>query len=138
MILIDGHGLAHPRRFGIACHMGLLLNRPSIGCAKSLLVGEHAEPGIEAGSTAALTFKGEHVGAVLRTRYGVRPIYVTQGHRVSLPTAVELVKACADGFRIPKPTREADHYVRALRQAYRLQLGQRGQAQPSRERSARS
>lgn len=122
VILVDGHGLAHPRRFGIACHLGVLLDKPTIGCAKSLLVGEHPEPGIRAGSTAPLTLDGERVGIVLRTRDGVKPIYVTQGHRVSLATAVEIVKACLDGFRIPKPTREADHYVRRLRQAYQLSL----------------
>lgn len=118
VIFIDGHGLAHPRRFGIACHLGVLLDKPTIGCAKSLLVGQHPQLGIEAGSTAPLTHFGEQVGTVLRTRDGVRPIYVTQGHRVSLTTAVRLVQACVDGFRIPKPTREADHYVRNLRRAY--------------------
>lgn len=117
VILIDGHGLAHPRRFGIACHLGLLLDKPTIGCAKSLLVGEHAEPNSRAGSTAPLTLDGEQLGVVLRTRERVKPIYVTQGHRVSLATAVDLVKGCLDGYRIPKPTREADHYVRNLRQA---------------------
>jgi deoxyribonuclease V len=122
VILVDGHGLAHPRRFGIACHLGLLLDKPAIGCAKSLLVGEHPEPGSQAGSTALLTLEGEPVGVVLRTRDRVRPIYVTQGHRVSLATAVEIVKGCLDGFRIPKPTREADHYVRTLRQAYQATL----------------
>ena len=100
-ILVDGHGLAHPRRFGIACHLGVLLDKPTIGCAKSLLVGEHPEP---------------------RTRDRVKPLYVTQGHRVSLRTAVEIVKRCLDGFRIPKPTREADHYVRHLRQEYQRTL----------------
>jgi deoxyribonuclease V len=118
LILIDGHGRAHPRHFGIACHLGVLLDKPTIGCAKSLLVGEHAEPGTRAGATAALDFRGERVGTVLRTRDGVRPIYVTTGHRVSLESAVKLVQQCLDGYRIPKPTREADHYVRELRRAY--------------------
>jgi len=118
LILIDGHGRAHPRLFGIASHIGVLLDKPTIGCAKSLLVGEHQEPGREAGSTASLWFKGERVGEVLRTRDGVKPIYVTTGHRIALDSAVELVKRCADGFRIPKPTREADHYVRELRRSY--------------------
>ena len=115
VILVDGHGLAHPRRFGIACHLGLLLDKPAIGCAKSLLVGEHGEPGWPSGSTAPLTHQGERLGEVLRTRDGVRPIYVTQGHRISLETAVEIVKRCGDGTRIPKPTREADRYSRQLR-----------------------
>ncbi len=118
LILIDGHGRAHPRLFGIASHIGVLLDKPTIGCAKSLLVGEHQEPGRKAGSTASLWFKGERVGEVLRTRDGVKPIYVTTGHRVALDSAVELVKRCVDGFRIPKPTREADHYVRDLRRSY--------------------
>jgi deoxyribonuclease V len=120
LILIDGHGLAHPRRFGIACHIGILFDKPTIGCAKSRLVGEHQEPGEIAGSTTPLMLDGERLGVVLRTRDGVRPIYVTTGHRVSLDSAVGLVKQCVDGFRIPKPTREADHYVRALRRAYQI------------------
>ena len=123
LLLIDGHGYAHPRRFGIACHLGVLLDAPTIGCAKSLLVGEHAEPGVRAGATAPLLHKGERVGVVLRTRDGVKPIYVTVGHRVSLDSAVRLVRQCVDGFRIPKPTREADHYVRDLRRAYQEKRG---------------
>jgi deoxyribonuclease V len=115
VILVDGHGLAHPRRFGIACHLGLLLDKPTIGCAKSLLVGEHRNPASRAGSTTPLFFRGAKVGVVLRTRTAVKPIYVTQGHRVSLSTALKIVRSCLDGFRIPKPTREADRYVRELR-----------------------
>jgi deoxyribonuclease V len=118
LILVDGHGIAHPRRFGIACHLGLLLDRPTIGCAKSILVGEAAEPGVRAGSTAPLVDKGETVGIALRTRDRVKPIYVTTGHRVSLESAVRIARQCLDGFRIPKPTREADHFVRDLRRAY--------------------
>ena len=121
LLLIDGHGRAHPRLFGIACHVGVLFDRPTIGCAKSLLVGEHEEPQGIAGSTAPLIFRGEQVGTVLRTRARVKPIYVTVGHRVSLEWAVQLVMQCVDGFRIPKPTREADHYVRNLRRAYQEQ-----------------
>jgi deoxyribonuclease V len=117
LIFVDGHGRAHPRRFGVACHLGVLLDTPSIGCGKSLLVGKHREPGSSAGSTCSLIDKFECVGTVLRTRDGVKPIYVTQGHRVSLPSAVRLVKRTLDGFRIPKPTREADHYVGELRRS---------------------
>jgi deoxyribonuclease V len=120
LILIDGHGRAHPRRFGIACHIGILFDKPTIGCAKSRLVGEHEEPGERAGATAPLMLEGERLGMVLRTRDHVRPIYITTGHRVSLNTAVGLVNQCVDGFRIPKPTREADHYVRDLRRAYQI------------------
>ncbi len=118
LLLIDGHGRAHPRLFGIACHIGLLLDKPTIGCAKSLLVGEFGEPGARLGATSPLMFEGRRAGTVLRTRENVKPIFVTQGHRVSLPSAVRLVRQCLDGFRIPKPTRQADHYVRELRRAY--------------------
>jgi deoxyribonuclease V len=118
LILIDGHGRAHPRLFGIASHIGVLLDKPTIGCAKSLLVGEHDEPGLKSGATAPLWLKGERVGEVLRTRDRVKPIYVTTGHRVTLDSAVQFVKLCCDGFRIPKPTREADHYVRQLRREF--------------------
>lgn len=138
LLLIDGHGLAHPRLFGIACHIGVLFDKPAVGCAKSLLVGEAGEPAAKAGSSAPLDFRGQRVGAVLRTRDGVRPIFVTQGHRVSLATAVRLVRQCVDGYRIPKPTREADHYVRDLRRAYQqtLQKDPPGGAGLSRKRSA--
>jgi deoxyribonuclease V len=118
LLLIDGHGRAHPRLFGIACHVGVLFDKPTIGCGKSLLVGEHEEPKAAAGSTAPLFFHGQQVGTVLRTRTGVKPLYVTVGHRVSLELAVRLVMRCVDGYRIPKPTREADHYVRHLRRGY--------------------
>ncbi|HET9180313.1 MAG TPA: deoxyribonuclease V [Terriglobia bacterium] len=118
LLLIDGHGRAHPRLFGIACHIGVLFDKPSIGCAKSLLVGEAGEPGLKSGSTAALNYQGEIVGTALRTRDNTRPIFVTQGHRISLATAVKVVINCIDGYRIPRPTREADHYVRDLRCAY--------------------
>jgi deoxyribonuclease V len=117
LLLIDGHGRAHPRLFGLACHIGVLFDKPAIGCAKSLLVGEAGEPAAKAGSVAPLDFLGERVGTVLRTRDNTRPIYVTQGHRISLPMAVEVVRHCLDGYRIPRPTREADHYVRDLRRA---------------------
>jgi deoxyribonuclease V len=125
LILIDGHGRAHPRRFGIACHVGVLFDKPVIGCAKSLLVGQYEEPGRERGAMSPLLFEGERVGMVLRTRDNVKPIFVTQGHRVSLESAVLLVNQCLDGFRIPKPTREADHYVRTLRQAFQQTVGRR-------------
>ncbi len=122
VLLVDGHGLAHPRRFGIACHLGVLFDKPAIGCAKSLLVGEHEEPALQAGSATPLCINGERVGMVLRSRENVKPIYVTQGHRVALRTAVDIVRRCCDGYRIPKPTREADHYVGELRRAYQRTL----------------
>ena len=125
VLLIDGHGRAHPRLFGLACHVGVLFDKPAIGCAKSLLVGEAGEPGAKAGSTGPLNYHGERVGTVLRTRDGTRPIFVTQGHRISLATAVKVVRRCCDGYRIPRPTREADHYVRDLRCAYQQKLLER-------------
>jgi deoxyribonuclease V len=110
-IVCDGHGLAHPRRFGLACHVGLLTQRPTLGCAKSRLVGEHREPGSRRGSRTALTDRGEVVGAVLRTRDGVRPVFVSVGHRTDLRTAIETVLGCHAGYRLPEPTRLADHLV---------------------------
>jgi deoxyribonuclease V len=131
VILIDGQGFAHPRRFGIASHLGLVLDTPTIGCAKSILVGEAEEPGGRSGSTSPLMHQGERVGMALRTRDNVRPIYVSIGHRVSLESAVEIVARCTDGFRIPKPTREADHWVGELRRAYQPRR-QRSNADPAR------
>ena len=115
LILVDGHGWAHPRRAGMACHLGLVLNTPTIGCAKSLLVGEYAMPEAARGSTAALRDGRERIGTVLRTRDHVRPVFVSVGHRVSLRTAVKLVLGCSDGYRIPKPQREADRWVKQLK-----------------------
>ncbi|MFZ0639779.1 MAG: deoxyribonuclease V [Candidatus Acidiferrales bacterium] len=115
LIFCDGHGYAHPRRFGIASHLGLLLGTPTIGCAKSLLIGTHGPLPLHAGAWTPLRDGDEVIGAVLRTRKAVNPIYVTQGHRVSLPTALKFVLATLDGYRIPRPTRDADHFVAAMK-----------------------
>jgi deoxyribonuclease V len=115
LIFYDGHGYAHPRRFGIACHLGIILDRPTIGCAKSRLVGQAKEPASERGNWTPLEDKSERIGAVLRTRTGVKPIYISQGHRISLERAVDLALAVCDGYRIPRPTREADHFVGAVK-----------------------
>lgn len=123
VIFCDAQGYAHPRRFGLACHLGVLLNVATVGCAKSRLIGEHQEPGRAAGSWAALVDAGETIGAVVRTRAGVKPIYVSPGHRVSLQSAIELVMAVCDGYRIPKPTREADHFVEQLKEGRKPQTG---------------
>jgi deoxyribonuclease V len=111
LIFCDAQGYAHPRRFGLACHLGVLLDCPTIGCAKSRLIGEFREPALAGGSRARLIDEGETIGAVVRTRTNVNPIYVSQGHRVSLLRAIELTLAVCDGFRIPRPTRDADQFV---------------------------
>jgi deoxyribonuclease V len=115
LLFCDAQGYAHPRRFGLACHLGVLLDCPAIGCAKSRLLGEHDEPARAVGSSAALVDGGEIVGAALRTRANVKPIFVSPGHRVSLARAIELTLAVCDDYRIPKPTREADHFVGSLK-----------------------
>jgi deoxyribonuclease V len=130
LIFYDGHGYAHPRRFGIACHLGVLLDCPTIGCAKSILVGEPEEPALKAGSCAPLRDADETIAAVLRTRDGTNPVYISQGHRVSLNTAVEFTRAVMDGFRIPRPTRDADHFVGDIK---RMLLGSRSQ-EPTRRK----
>ena len=106
-LLADGQGLAHPRRFGLACHLGLLLGLPSVGCAKSILVGRHGFLGREQGSWVPLEDRGEVVGAALRTRENVNPIFVSIGHKVDLSSALEWVMACCAAYRMPEPTRLA-------------------------------
>jgi len=107
LLVVDGHGLAHPRRFGVACHLGLELDLPSIGCGKSRLVGEHREPGRRRGARTRLLHEGEVLGAVLRTRDDVSPVFVSIGHRIDLESAVAYVKASTRGFRLPEPIRVA-------------------------------
>lgn len=115
LVLCDGHGRAHPRRFGLACHLGVALDLPAIGCAKSRLVGTHREPGPRRGARVRLVDGDETIGAVLRTRDAVKPIYVSIGHRVSLDTAVCLVLGLCRGRRIPEPVRAAHDEVNRLR-----------------------
>jgi deoxyribonuclease V len=107
LLVFDGQGLAHPRRLGIASHIGLLVDLPAIGCAKSRLCGRHDEPGQEPGSYAQLVDRGEVIGAALRTRQGTKPVYVSIGHRVDLATSIEYVLACCRGYRLPETTRWA-------------------------------
>lgn len=114
-LLCDGQGIAHPRRFGLACHLGMLLNLPSIGCAKSLLVGEYREPAQRRGSSQMLYDKGERVGIILRTRDGVEPVYVSPGYRMSFRRVRAVVLRASGGYRIPEPTRQAHLLVSALR-----------------------
>ncbi|MFA5317786.1 MAG: deoxyribonuclease V [Dehalococcoidales bacterium] len=107
LVLVDGQGLAHPRRLGIACHLGLFLERPTVGCAKSRLCGSQSEPGGHPGNRAWLRDNRDIIGAVLRTRAGVKPVYVSAGHRISLNMAVKWVLRCLRGYRLPEPTRLA-------------------------------
>lgn len=113
LVVYDGQGIAHPRRFGIASHVGVLLDRPSIGVAKSRLIGEHRMPANRRGAWAPLRDASETIGAVLRTRAGVRPLYVSIGHRVSLRTAIRWTLACAPRYRLPETTRQAHRLASA-------------------------
>jgi deoxyribonuclease V len=107
LLMCDGHGIAHPRRCGLACHLGLLAGIPAIGVAKSRLIGTYAPLDNERGTWQPLSDGDEVIGGVVRTRAGVRPVYVSTGHRVSLHTAIDLVLRCTRGFRLPEPTRQA-------------------------------
>jgi deoxyribonuclease V len=107
LILCDGQGLAHPRRFGLACHLGVLTDLPTIGVAKTRLVGTHTEPGLARGDWAPLWDAGSVIGAVLRTRSQVKPLFVSIGHRIGLDTAIGYVLACSPRFRLPETTRRA-------------------------------
>lgn len=115
VLVFDGVGYAHPRRFGIACHGGLRLGVPSIGCSKSILVGTHGPLGEARGSTAPLVHRGEIVGMAVRLRDRVRPVYVSPGHLMDLPTAVRIVLALGAGYREPETTRRAHRLVGDLR-----------------------
>jgi deoxyribonuclease V len=114
-VMLDGQGIAHPRRFGIASHVGLLIDRPTLGCAKSVLVGRYEEPEPERGQWSPLVDKGEQVGAALRTKTRTQPVYVSAGHLIDLAGAIELTLACDGGYRQPEPTRRAHLLVNALR-----------------------
>lgn len=107
ILLCDGQGTAHPRRLGIACHVGLLTQLPTIGVAKSLLVGRHGEVPNEKGAWQPLQHKGETIGAVLRTRVGTKPLYISPGHRISLETSIQYVLDCTPKYRLPETTRFA-------------------------------
>ena len=107
LVICDGQGLAHPRRLGLACHLGLFLDVPAIGCAKSRLVGEYRVPGSEAGDRSYLHDGSEVIGAALRTRRGARPVFVSIGHRIGLEAALDWVLRCCRGYRLPEPVRRA-------------------------------
>ena len=115
LLLCDGQGRAHPRRFGLACHLGVLCDLPSVGCAKNRLVGEATEPGPAPGAWEPLLDQGEVVGAVVRTRPRSKPVYVSVGHRCTLEDAIRVVLACCRGHRLPEPTRRSDRTARLVR-----------------------
>ena len=116
MIMIDGHGLAHPRGFGLACHVGVLLDIQAMGVAKKSLYGTFSEPGLNKGERTLIRGKdGEVVGVALRTRDGVKPVFVSVGNRTDLNTSVAIALECSRGLRIPEPTRLADKYVASLK-----------------------
>ncbi|TAN35633.1 MAG: deoxyribonuclease V [Verrucomicrobia bacterium] len=117
VVMVDGQGLAHPRRFGLACHLGWLLELPTFGCAKSILCGSYGPLASRRGATAPLVHNQETIGVALRTRAGVQPVYVSIGHRIDLPSAVDLALRCAPRWRIPEPTRQAHILVNQLRLA---------------------
>ena len=119
LLFVDGQGVAHPRGFGIACHLGLLLDIPTIGCAKSRLFGMHDDPGPEMGSSVPLLDdrgpRPRTIGRVVRTKDGTRPLYVSVGHKIGLAEAVRWTLACSGGYRLPEPTRQAHLFVTRLR-----------------------
>jgi len=119
LIFVDGQGMAHPRGFGLASHLGVLAGKPTIGCAKSRLVGEYREPGPGVGDWEPLVYEGRRVGAVLRTRSGVKPLFISVGHLIDLETAVEMVLACSAGFRLPEPQRRAHRMTEESKWAVR-------------------
>jgi deoxyribonuclease V len=118
-VMFDGQGVAHPRRVGIASHVGLIIERPTLGCAKSVLVGKYEEPPEARGAWTPLVDKGETIGAAVRTKDRVQPIFVSPGHLIDLAGAIELTLQCNGGYRQPEPTRRAHLLVNALRRGER-------------------
>jgi deoxyribonuclease V len=115
LVVCDGQGRAHPRRFGLACHLGVLLDLPTLGCAKSRLIGEYREPGPRRGAHTRLLDAGEVIGEAVRTRSGVKPVFVSVGHRISLESARRATLRLALRYRIPEPVRAAHFEVNRLR-----------------------
>jgi deoxyribonuclease V len=120
VVVLDGQGIAHPRRLGIASHLGLVLDRPTFGCAKSVLTGKFGEPAPERGAWSPMVDRGETVGAALRTKNRTNPVYISPGHLLDLETAVALTRQTDGGYRIPEPTRRAHLLVNALRRGERV------------------
>ncbi|HID22476.1 MAG TPA: deoxyribonuclease V [Planctomycetaceae bacterium] len=119
VLMVDSQGVAHPRRFGLASHLGLLLDCPTIGCAKSWLIGQYDEPGSAQGGWSPLWHGGRQVGAVVRTRERVKPVFVSPGHRMTVRRAVRLVLETTRGYRLPEPVRQAHLFVGRLRREHR-------------------
>jgi deoxyribonuclease V len=117
LILFDGQGIAHPKGLGIASHIGVLLGLPTVGCAKSRLVGEYKGPGLKKGLRSLLTFHGNVVGVVLRTKDNVRPLFISPGHRTDLQTSIEIVLNCISKYRIPEPLRRADSLSKKMKKS---------------------
>lgn len=115
LVIVDGHGIAHPRGLGLAAHLGLILDLPSIGCAKKILIGEHGVVDRQRGACATLEYQGRLVGAALRTRNHVKPVYVSPGQKMDLEKSLELILASSRGYRLPEPTRLAHQYVTRIR-----------------------
>jgi deoxyribonuclease V len=115
LFIVDGQGIAHPRRLGIASHLGLFFDKPTVGCAKSRLVGIYEEPPMQKGSFSPMRDKQETIGAVVRTRTNVKPVFVSVGHKCTLNDAIDAVLACADKYRLPEPTRIAHQLVSRLK-----------------------
>jgi deoxyribonuclease V len=118
VVLVDGQGIAHPRGLGLASHLGLWLQIPTVGCAKSRLCGEHVEPGAEKGAAAPLHLHGEVVGSVLRSRRHIKPLFVSPGHRIGVEAATALTLSCCRRYRLPEPTRHAHRLTNELRRAF--------------------
>lgn len=116
LVICDGQGIAHPRRFGLASHLGLIFDIPTIGCAKTSLIGEHGKPDDERGSIVPLVLDNEVIGNVLRTQDHIKPVYVSVGHRISLTTACEWILQLTPAYRLPETIRQADQTVRSLTQ----------------------
>ena len=114
VILVDGQGIAHPRGIGIASHIGIILGKPTIGCAKSRLIGEFREPRTLKGSWSYLYYKGKKVGAVLRSRDHVKPLFISPGHLIDISSSLNIVMECLSGYRIPEPLRRADSLSREV------------------------
>jgi len=122
LLLVDGQGIAHPRRLGLASHLGLWLERPTLGCAKSRLYGEHGEVGDEKGAqTPLLDSSGQEIGALLRSRKRIKPLYISPGHRVAVATATQLALSCCHKYRLPEPIRAA--HAACNRQRLKVETG---------------